>query len=470
MENILPEFEIPQTVTDLKIQAYDLILPLLRLPPCLTSLRGCVRSIQWNEGDTKFPTNLTSLKMAFSGGSDVSVFRLFPVIGSTIQRISLPAVYGSPTARIDWTALSELSNLKYFKCAVGGLFSTVEASLLPRSLDELILSGIEPPTDEWCVEIIKALPTKLRRLEGIWPTELSAHVLQHLPKTLEKLEHHDIKPEMVKYLPDSFTWLDLEFADPEGISSFPTNLRHLNIYQIPDSVIEKLPTQLQTLKIRDISISSEIVAKLPRHLTHLDSYSSVPMVAAMEPLFAALPPSLTSFYACPPEFGPDVPHPTPSKSSRLLPRGMKELGIGCLDFSESSIAEWTLELPPALTHLKLNVHQLQQGFFASLGFLSSLDLLEVISNNSPTEGWANHLKFCHLPRNLTTMKLLDHSLAVGSRTDITNDAFKGAPSGLIRITIPVSPLVSKDCLVHLPNLCDFWVYPQFRTIEWFDAE
>jgi hypothetical protein len=363
-------------------------------------------------------------------------------------------------------------------CRFPGAFEIEDALLLPRSLEELFLSSITVGNDKWRLGILNALPPNLKRLEGIWEPFVSSQWIQNVPKTLETIEDIKFAPNDVQYLPESFTELALDDDNLDVISAFPPNLKTLDLYFLPDSIIEKLPNQLRSLSVAGITWSGEIVSKLPRDLTTISTYWATVSIGAVEPLFKALSATLTSLQAYPAGLPPAdekliVGVPTPSQSSLLLPRSMKHLEIGTLGFLENTMAEWILGLPKRLVELKLSITDFQPGIFKSLGHLHYLKTFDVVVFHSPFGGWAQHLIFKELPRNIKSFRILDKGDG-DANPDITNDCFIGAPLSLRLLTIPdyVSHLLSKECLLHLPFLDGFWVYQhifpaRFRTFEWF---
>ena len=142
----------------------------------------------------------------------------------------------------------------------------------------------------------------------------------------------------------------------------------------------------------------------------------------------------------------------PPEASLQLPRDMRQLELGCLDFSRSDFPAWVTGLPSGLTSLHLHVKHIQSDLYFSLGTLPALLFLTITVVEPPLDGgWARHLDFPSLPRSLTKFKLL-HRTDVPVPSDITSDTFIGAPRHLRTIHIPDSPLLSVDCLVHLPSL------------------
>jgi hypothetical protein len=389
-----------------------------------------------------------------------------------MQKISVQTDSGlrGPTIA-EWNALSKFTCLKILDFSVDGSVDIESVRMLPQSIEELSLHRFYgPESQEMWDEILKALPQNLKKLEDFWPHYWTVSFAKNLPRTLESMPDKHCAPEFVEFLPPNLTELSVpDPQNPEDISSFPPKLCSLELPFVTETLIEMLPTQLKTLILDDWP-SGEIVAELPRSITSLSFYGdpeSPPY--EIEPLFAALPPSLISFTASPVNDDNEESFiSTSSNSSLLLPRCLEELHIGCLDFSESNMTAWALGLPTQLSTLSIIVTDLQQGFCISLSTLTALRDLELTVYNPPTGGWAQCLDFRSLPRSLTFLSFLqqrDESKA----SDINNDTFIGAPMGLIRLTIPHSPLLSKDCLIHFKELDKIMCYSRSRRllpIDW----
>jgi hypothetical protein len=261
---------------------------------------------------------------------------------------------------------------------------------------------------------------------------ITPDIAKNLPRTLELIEERLIFPEAIPYIPDTFVELEVH---PEGdyahITSLPSKLRYLGLYSPP-------------LRIFDI---------LPPALTRLRLERGQNPIKDVERLFNGLPPTLTSLEAHSVYLLKSFlkPVPTPSHSSLMLPRGIKTLELSCLDFSDSSMAEWILGLPPNLTRLKICCRDLQRGGFTSLRVLVALEYLSFTVINSPGGKWAQFLDFPALPRHLIEFNLLP-IVTDPYECDITNGTFLGAPLSLQSLNLPKSYHVTKDSSVHLPNL------------------
>jgi hypothetical protein len=379
----------------------------------------------------------------------------------------------------DWNALSRLTKLKYLESFVHGPFGANEASLLPKSLETLVFYGIhrtladDGSNQNLHIEMLNALPPKLTRLGGLWPQKIScAHVIQSLPQSIKILDGWHITPALVNHLPDHLSDLNVQGTLLELPCSFPSNLRNLEIPDFHEMIAEKLPNQLESLKIKKyVSFTGKLIEKIPRSLTLLASiWVNCPIGDDIEHLIMALPPSLKEFRALPNDVDIDSV-PTPSHSSSLLPRTIEVLEIGMLDFSQSNMAEWILGLPTRLHTLSISVQHIQTGAFAHMRRLNALHNFTLIVRKTPVTGWAKCIDFKSLPRSLTSLVTIDGDPELKA-SDITNDCFVYAPVGLNSLTIPISPLLTRDCLAHLPNLDQFWEYhltvPRFREIGWFE--
>jgi hypothetical protein len=385
-----------------------------------------------------FPGTLKSFKVSLDPSfSWPLMLYLFP---PTIEEISFYTPLTRHSLKTgEWNALSKLNSLMSLTCYVNGVFGKKEASLLPRSLEELVMSQVESYIYEsdW-IEMANALPKTIKIMSGIHPFALSLPIIENLPRALQKINHIQYSPEWIHLLPDSYTDLQVSSGDHSLIASFPSNLKSLSLLGIAEGLLEKIPTQLQSLRLTKVNVklSGEIVSKLPRSLTSLVANWAQDPIEAIEPLFLAFPPALTSFRAALPhsyrahgDFTPQNYHPvpTPSQSSLLLPRCLKTLEIGCLDFSEGGLTDWILGLPRSLAILSLTLTRLQSGLFTSLGALDSLVNFSIATDRTPIGGWQQHLNFGSLPLSLLKITISSSGL---SASDIPRHLFVGTPLAL----------------------------------------
>jgi hypothetical protein len=356
----------------------------------------------------------------------------------------------------DWTAISRLKMLRVLSiCTLQSSFGAEEARLVPLSLQDLVLgcANTTANTETECVEILKALPPTIRKLDvdGLWPSSISATVAQSMPRSLCALFHRNVAAEAVAFLPDPITSLDVgSLTDNSAISSFPARLRSLTLEYLPDSLAEKLPSQLRSIAVRR-EISREAVSKLPRSVVQIIFPWLSSANRDIGSLFKALPPALERLKIYKILGTPSAPVPTPSDSSLNLPRSMMSFECVDLDFYGSSLSEWILGLPPRLSSLELFLPQLQKGMMKAVGALSSLSTLLINLFQPPSGGWAQHFNCASLPRSLTYLNLSNTKIPKEA-SDITDDSFIGAPPGLRRLAIPHAPLLTENCLLHLPSV------------------
>jgi hypothetical protein len=498
------EFKIPRTVTDLKIRAfyYDssdkvLSLPLSSLPPNLVKLDCAIRSFEVCGDDERFPSTLQILEVllhskyakidedgtSVNDGSEqmsskrigwTSIPALLPP--SIVQLIiSLPADCWdvAKLSVCNWKSISNLTSLEKLTLPMSpNVFFTAEAAMLvPRSVERLNLSGMDFSGWETqsIIEILNALPPKIRLLESMtWPLDFTLELTCNLPRHLERLENAFIPPSLVSYVPQSLRELQIEFGDYSLISHLPPNLQCLTIYGGIEWLVDKLPPHLDTLILdyEQVKLSEEIVSQFPRNLINLYVAGDNPYTGNVELVFKALPRTLRDLGTYPVTSDADslCPVPAPLHSSQFLPRDIHALAVGCLDFYESNMIEWIVGLPKKLVSLKLNLKQLQKGALATIGSsLSSLTILTISVLESPSsssssgeergDSWSQHIQLGSLPLNLLEIDITDMEKRCED-SGITNENFVGAPPGLRWIALPASPLVTKDCLSHLPD--DLW--------------
>jgi hypothetical protein len=417
-------FEIPRNVTDLKIsptglQPNGLCLPLSLLPPRLTRLTFLRGTLDFGFSN-KFPETLEYLEITF-GDIEKQWATMIRLLPPGLQHLSFRSCFGiilnSDTE--DWTALRTLTGLKYLKIPV-------------------------------------------------W--DLTPVILKNIPRQIEKLGEFSVSSEIVHLLPDSLTELEIQDGKYSTIPFLPSNLRSLTLNGPLDQLVNKLPKNLEGLVLQKAPtpLNSECIFGLPRNLTHLDIYSTNNALIFdddIELIFKALPPKLTSLNAYPNSSdldndldSEDYPtFPTPSESSLYLPRCMKILQIGLLEFSRGHMAQWIIGLPTCLTSLKILVKQLEIGIFTSIGSLKRLDWLKIGIWHTPGS-WAQYLDFKALPRSLRCLELESGERTMNSdctddtESDISDGTFVGAPLSLNFVLLPASPLITKKCLDHLPNV------------------
>jgi hypothetical protein len=454
------EIKIPATVTDLSLSSNRALgtFPLSCLPPNLIKLRASVQELEI--GDFRFPSTLTSIQLFFSRNPNWT--RVFHLVPSTIKilMVSCRAPNSGRMKLDDWIAISAFNDLECL--GFNHSYGVEEALLLPRGLKQLSVTNPQPfgATDEWCIELLKALPQNLELLEGLWPPVITPAIAKNIPRAVKTTLGASIAPQAVSFLPNSI--IDVEVTQKAGIElilSFPSNLHRLRLPELPRTLAEKLPNGLKSLQLegKHAVLSAETVEILPRGLTNLTlSLANNPM-SDIDGVLEALPPALTEFSAFPPvhEWDPViVAVPTSSKSSQFIPRCMAELGIGCLDFSESSMAKWILGLPTNLYYLRLRVKYLQNDAFSTIGQLYALTDLEISALNTPEVGWARFLQFDTLPQKWSSFILEDLSeeFKESNGSDIADNSLRGAPQTLQHLSLPRSPLLTEYGLaLHLPT-------------------
>jgi hypothetical protein len=446
------DFVIPKTVTDLRISVQSsLCLPLSVLPPNLIKLYCLVGSLE--VGSSRFPETLQSIELRLIKTADPKFLDTLP-LGVRHLHISHRGSAFNYDAEA-WTSLSKLTNLKVLEFSPI-YFDLAEARLLPRFLEELTLLFFHPSwSDEILIQLFEALPPNLTRLGGMLAPDMSPTIAQKLPRYLHSFDV-SVQYGSVSYLPDSMTALEIvgEYSSVSAMVDFsiPTKIRTLQLHTWDESLIEKLPIGLQELwvDIGDSLLTLDGVSKLPRNMTSFwINGSRINPIGDTGLTFKALPPTLTLLEAF--QDGSVVWTSIPSDSSLYLPRGMKTLKMGCLDFSGCNMAQWVLGLPNRLVTLKLMIMELQRGVFTSLGMLSCLNSLTIEVLNSPEGGWSQYLDFKSLPPSLSFLTL--EACDDFEESDISNDTFLGAPRSLIELSIPFSPLITKECLARLPKDC-----------------
>jgi hypothetical protein len=398
--------------------------------------------------------------------SSTAVFHLLPI---TIESVSLP--FGQLQLDMtsdDWDAISKLTNLRRLLFCISSSFGVLEAQKLPRSLEKLQIFTQDGAKEESrCIEILKALPPHLQELDvdGMWPKSISPNVAKNMPITLKNIGIRKILPESVAFLPENMEDLLIApYSDLTLISAFPPKLLDLTITHIRDSLVDKLPISLECLDIRT-ELADELLSRLPIHLTSLRFSWALGSSKDLSALFQALPRTLTSLTAAPTSRNPTTRAaliPAPSSSSLLLPRSLKKLDIGYLDFSVSSLADWICGLPTGLTSFVATINGIQHGAFSAFRTLSALDSLMIGVLNSPIRDWADYVEFGSLPRRLTSLTVNDWENHL-RESKITNESLRGAPKSLRFLTLPPCPRLTKECLAYLPNLRRFNIGGKVET-------
>jgi hypothetical protein len=390
-----------------------------------------------------------------------------------IESISLLSrITGDPLTDKEWTALSSFTKLKFLHFRVSGPFGAEQAQMLPKSIEKLYLERIDcAKTNEWCISILETFSQhkNLKRIEGVWPSVIHPEVAKKIPRTLEIIHYQQIAHTAIAFMPDGYHTMEIycpvDFGD---VPTFPSKLTSLSIPQLPIYLAENLPNHLKSLNVAKADWTPELAEKLPRNLAVLHSDFILNPVADIGGFLKSLPPGLLSlgdFYQS------SMHNPafisTPSGSSQYFPKSLQRLEIGCLDFSESNMAEWFLGLPTRLTTLVLSVKDLQIGIFASLSNLNALKELRIYVVNDSNGSWVPYLDFSLLSRNLRSLHLAEVNLAFKA-SDITNDTLKGVPPSLKILVIPEAPLLTSDCLPHLPpQLKKLLLFPRSRSPVWF---
>jgi hypothetical protein len=469
------KFQIPETVTDLKLfpsKAPFGELSLSTLPRNL--IRLWCRADDLKTAGSRFPESLRSIKIGI-----IQTLEIFHLVPLDIEEIILER--GSsilcPTLD-DWTAISRLTYLKRLSFEVGGFLQREHAELIPRSVEDLYLKNAWGfTTSARTVEFMQALPKNLKKLGGVWPSrDIVQEVAQNMPRTLEVAYDSRIIPDGIAKLPDKFTRLEIPItADLLLVSSFPSNLRFLKVANLPIALLKLLPDGLETLESSNtrLVITTELAKALPKGLTSLEiksAFNPIPSDCDLELLFEALPPRLTSLIssADPVQSRAEkiVCSSTTAKSSLLLPRSLYKIHIGYLDFVDDQAAEWILGLPTRLTSLEIMVLRLQNGMLSSFASLAQLENLAVHVANAPEGGWAHHVNFGKLPRKLQKLRLMDSQNDKTKNSLLANESLKGSPKYLTDLFLPDSPFLTEKCLVHLPNV-EWLCFGPFRVPDWF---
>lgn len=460
-------FKIPASVTELTLQSVDTEhgdLCLSCLPAGLTRLEFKARGLKI--GDFTFPSTLLSLEMELHYEEDWTI--IFDVLPREIQHISVPGEgYTTSLDGDAWKKLKEFASLKYIHFHVPSAFGVEEADCIPKSVEELdlvVVTAVEEESD--MVEILKTLPPKLRRLDGIWDFNITSAIAQAMPRTLEHFSDRFILPEAVCYLPDSFKqiFIGIEFHEFEWdfIPHFPKKLERLYLPVLTQSLAVKMPSSLTYLQIdsNQTTLIGEIVQQLPRNLTRLVLNRAFSPISDLEDVLRALPPKLLTMNALGRPGERDITQliPASSNSSSLIPRSLQTLELGCLDFSGSDLNEWILGLPRNLNTLKLFVDRLQPRAFTTVGCLSALMDLSITVLKTMEGGWAQCLDLTSLSRKLMIFSLVDLSaeFSASKGSNITNDNFVGAPLRLWELTLPDSPLLTRKVVAHFPHLGAVW--------------
>jgi hypothetical protein len=299
-------------------------------------------------------------------------------------------------------------------------------------------------------------------LGGFFPLEITPDIVSDLPRNVEMLycegvEPFSFTPDAVVLAPENFIRVfvqECSFLELERMSSpFPPHILHLSVAHLPESLLLKLPAELQTLIIDDeeVKLNADLVSLLPRNLTELHIDSPLYPVDDAKAVFKALPRTLTSLRLLPGPDGDMTEDPylsdTSIDSSQFLPPCLKTLEIGDLDINGPDLAQWILGMPKSLTRFSLCVDRLAMNSFGTLGSLTCLEYLSIEFKIYGEYGWSQCIALGDLPRNLTTMNLEEDR-----KRDLTDEFFTEAPPSLTSMRLPISPLLTKECLSFLPNL------------------
>jgi hypothetical protein len=454
------KLQIPATVTELYLSYQDEacgILPLSWLPNGLVKLDCTIGALEYSD-KVKFPETLRSLSLQLH--SAIPPSSLFEILPDQLEElvISSELIGGLYIELKDWALLSKLSSLKRICFEMEGGFDREAAQLLPRTLEKLILLGkLKKLQESSVIEILKELPKNLKVLTGILPSTTTLNIAKNLPRNLEGILRGKVEPAAVAYIPDKVTWIEIASnLDVDLISSFPAFLRYLVLPHVSPLIFDRLPSHLTELTIHDSEtvLTAAEIKKLPSSLTVLSNRCPVDNWAL---ILEALPPKLSSLSWGPNTHAPlwedIVPQPMPTQASLLLPRGLKHLSLGYLDFSEGNMAEWILGLPTGLVSLSIDVLQPQKGICTSIGFLTQLDTLTIRTKTTPEGGWAPYLDMASLPRSLAELSLLQnvYTQANTNTSNITDESFFGAPPALNIVTIPTSTITQNGVFSHLPK-------------------
>jgi hypothetical protein len=484
--------DFPATLTDLGLSntyGASCILPLSLLPPNLTRL--FLKDVNFKAaGDSRFPETLKTLELEVEALFGWQI--LFHLVSPGIEKISVRVLQSlnTPFSEEDWNALSKLGgggSLKFLEFPVWGPLNVDQVRRIPRSVEVLKLSQVFLNTKEWCIEMLQsgALSPKLKTLHGIWPLmPIPIDVAQNLPKTLQRVGNHAIAPESISHLPDSMVDIKVGFiGDFPNDVRCPENLQHLNLPSITLSMIKILPNGLQSLKIHTsrAEFTIEMIEILPRNLTELTAPWTQPKATNVELLFKALPSALkyldiSSYTKEGPARSKPVSAPATTHSSLSLPRGLEYLKIETLDFLESDMGEWINGLPSNLTIFRFGIKDLQIGALSFLSHLTALNQLSVTAKNFPNGGWAQFLDFGALPRKLTDLRFrtdpaVDPATTTVGRpiphtcSGITDETLRGAPPRLRTLNLPGSPLLTQECLIHIPHVDNLW--EEYKSPLWY---
>jgi hypothetical protein len=453
-------FEIPLTVTDLKIlnshsssksRRGVVKVFLSKLPPYLTNFE-CPGGIFVIEDGHRFPSTLKSLKLDFLSPPCQMPLVLLQILPVDLEHLSLDSapLYLVYLTIDDWTVLNKLQKLKTLTIATSGFFEAEEATLLPRTLECFHLEHRSEYSAASMIDILRSLPPGLTDLQGIECPVVTREVARSFPRALKTCDaglQYDL--EAISCVPDCFEGpirlVYEETQDYDFTASFPQNLRILRLHGFPALFPELLPHHLESLILTSahLVLTADMAAALPRTLTELRIPRATEPLPNMDLVFKALPPSLTSFVATTEPF--IKPIPTPPNASINLPRTIKELGL-VLDFPESGMAAFFAGLPKNLTKLECDIFHLEKSGFGPINTLPALKHLDINIRLAPDGGLAQYIPFHILPRELAHFTLKSYL----GQTDIVNDTLKDAPPNLSFLSLPESPLLTRGCLQHLP--------------------
>jgi hypothetical protein len=345
---------------------------------------------------------------------------------------------------------------------------------------------------------LKKLPSRLKSLRFEKSPYDKSLILADLPETIEtlsicdywvdvrniKLPHlksldicsQSLDPNESFVLPDSIVRLFIHTARGAVINYslpiqyLPPNLQHLTIgTDLPPSMLsQQFPSTLQTLIFRYTSndVCLKCVQNLPPQLKTLYLFGP-PNVNKITPdIVARFPPSLTTslkiFNTI--DFTENV--------IKSLPLGLQYLCIGgfCIPHDWSNSIH---RLPPSLTHLEVNSHDIlnpQHRFPLKLACIQALPrLLESLIVSSIDVIEDANLVFAALPRSLTLltfsirgmsgeinadcmMKLPPKLQSLHLNCKLDENCFRGLPKTLTLLNANVISLSSKGVLSLPANL------------------
>jgi len=405
--------ELPESLQTLRTGfLLDLGVARLPLPTSLTSLHRTSSSSEIPDLsiiDQELTTNLISLTWPIRSDQ---LSLLAQKIG-TIQHVSVPSPHGSPryTLRAMSTPRVPIKGPK------------VSATVFPPHLRSLNLHfGLSHATLTF--DFFHSLPETLEHLElHKGDCVLQSDLVASLPRLLHTLIMKDeIRFSSIRGLPPQLTHLSLRLANRMGdkleLRHLPRSLTHLDIYTtVPWTAeeTESLPPGLVWLSISfgSADISSEVIKLLPRSLQCLQS--NCPTWSSH--ILPYLPPNLTSLV---------MPHSKLEDTSLLgLPKRLTNLELDHLLVTGSALPESTATLNSEilLTHMAALLPK-------------ALAARQPLRWNSSQWGWRiprsidvsihQHL---HLPPHLTSLDLTEIPLGASREAHLLLDL----PESLTRL-------------------------------------